>query len=71
LECEQLCPTEAIKAESGEADKERCIVCLACVANCPEQVLEINDTSKSWPSKLKKENATEESLKKLKSRIYS
>jgi ferredoxin/flavodoxin len=71
LECEQLCPTEAIKAESGEADRERCIVCLACVANCPEQVLEINDTSKSWPSKLKKENATEESLKKLKSRIYS
>ncbi len=71
LECEQLCPTEAIKAESGEADRERCIVCLACVANCPEQVLEINDTSKSWPSKLKKENVTEESLKKLKSRIYS
>ena len=71
LECEELCPTEAIKAESGEADKEKCIACLACVANCPEQVLEINDTSKSWPSKLKNENATEESLKELKSRIYS
>ena len=56
MECEELCPTEAIKAESGEADRGKCIVCLACVANCPEQVLEINDTSKSWPSKLKMEN---------------
>jgi ferredoxin len=71
LECEELCPTGAIKAESGEADKGRCIACLACVANCPEQALEINDMSKSWPFKLKEENATEESLKELKSRIYS
>ncbi|MFW9835767.1 MAG: EFR1 family ferrodoxin [Candidatus Thorarchaeota archaeon] len=71
LVCEELCPTGAIKAESGEADKGRCIACLACVANCPEQVLEINDMSKSWPFKLKKENATEESLKEQKSRIYS
>ena len=71
LECEELCPTGAIKAESGEADKGRCIACLACVANCPENVLKINDTSTSWPVKLKKENATEESLRELQSRIYS
>ena len=71
LTCEALCPTGAIKAESGEADRGRCIVCLACVANCPDQVLEINDISKSWPSKLKKENTTEESLNALKSRIYA
>ncbi len=69
LECEELCPTGAIKAESGEADKGRCIACLACVANCPEQVLEINDMSKSWPFKLKKKNATEESLKDVLIRI--
>jgi ferredoxin len=60
-----------MEAESGEADKGRCIACLACVANCPEQVLVINDMSKSGPFKLKKENATEESLKEQKSRIYS
>ena len=71
LECEELCPTGAIKAESGEADSGRCIACLACVANCPEKALEINDMSKSWPFKLKKENATEESLKEQKSKIYS
>jgi Fe-S-cluster-containing hydrogenase component 2 len=71
LECEELCPTGAIKAESGKADKGRCIACLACVANCPEQILVINDMSKSWPLKLKKENATEASLKEQKSRIYS
>ena len=71
LVCEELCPTGAMEAESGEADKGRCIACLACVANCPEQVLEINDMSRSWPFKLKKENATEESLKEQKSRIYS
>jgi len=70
LECEESCPTGAFKAESGEADKGGCIACLACVANCPEQVLEINDMSKSWPVKLKKENATEKSLNELKSRIY-
>ncbi|MDH4034335.1 MAG: EFR1 family ferrodoxin, partial [candidate division Zixibacteria bacterium] len=70
LECEKVCPTGAIKAESGEADKGRCIACLACVANCPEQALEINDMSESWPLKLKKENATEESLNELESSIY-
>jgi len=70
LECEELCPTGAIEAESGEADKGKCIACLACVANCPEQVLEINDMSKSWPLKLKEENTTEKSLKELESRIY-
>lgn len=71
LVCEELCPAGAIKAESGEAEKGRCIACLACAANCPEHVLKINDTTKSWPSKLKKENATEESLNERKSRIYS
>ena len=70
LECEEKCPTGAIQAESGEADKGKCIACLACVANCPEQALEINDMSKSWPIKLKDENVTEESLKELKSRVY-
>ena len=68
--CEEVCPTEAINAESGETDKGRCIVCLACVANCPDQVLEINDMSASWPFKLEKENATEESLKEQNSRMY-
>ena len=69
-ECEEICPTGAIQAESGEADRERCIVCLACVAHCPEQALEINDMTASWPLKLKKENVTEERLRELQSRVY-
>jgi ferredoxin len=70
LECEELCPTGAIKAESGEADKEKCIACLACVSNCPEDVLKINDMSNSWSHKLDMEKVTEESIKEQKSKIY-
>jgi menaquinone-dependent protoporphyrinogen IX oxidase/ferredoxin len=68
--CEELCPTGAMEAESGEADKGKCIACLACVANCPESVLKINDMSGSWPFKLEMEKCTEESLKGKKSKIY-
>jgi flavodoxin/Fe-S-cluster-containing hydrogenase component 2 len=70
LECEVLCPTGAMDAEFGEAERGKCIACLACLANCPEQTLTINDMSKSWLVKLEKEHATEESLKGQKSKIY-
>ena len=70
LMCEEVCPTGAIKAESGEADKGRCIACLACVTNCPEHILAINDMSKSWSFKLEKEHATEESIREQRSIIY-
>jgi len=70
FDCEELCPTDAIKAESGEADKGKCIACLGCVVNCPENALKINDTSPSWSLKLGNEKITEESLKKQKSVIY-
>jgi len=70
LVCEEVCPTEAMEAESGEADREKCIACLACVSNCPEQALRINDMSHGWSHKLEKENVTEESIKELKSKIY-
>jgi ferredoxin len=69
--CEESCPTGAMEAELGEADKGKCIACLACVANCPDSALAINDMSKSWSSKLEKENTTEEDLQGKKSIIYS
>ena len=62
LECEELCTTGAIKAESGETDKGRCIACLACVANCPEQVRPLPGRPERRPIKLEKENMTEETL---------
>ncbi len=68
--CQESCPTGAISADSGEADKKRCIACLACVANCPEDALKINDMSGSWSVKLEMEKATEESLKGQQSKIY-
>lgn len=68
--CEELCPTGAMNAESGNADKEKCIACLACVANCPEDVLKINDMSNSWSFKIEMEKTTEASMKEQKSKIY-
>jgi ferredoxin len=59
-----------MEAESGEADKEKCIACLACVSSCPEKVLKINDMSKTWSFKLDMEKVTEESIKEQKSKIY-
>ena len=70
LICEELCPTGAMEADSGKVDKEKCIACLACVANYPENVSKINDMSDSWSFKLEMEKTTEESLKGLKSKIY-
>jgi len=68
--CEEICPTGAMKAETGEAEKGKCIACLGCVANCPDQVLKINDTSKSWLNKLEKEKSSEETIASQKSKIY-
>ena len=68
--CEELCPTEAIKADVGEAEKGKCIACLACMTNCHDNALKVNDMSKSWSSKLEMDNVTEESIKSQKSKIY-
>ena len=68
--CEELCPTGAMDAETGKADKEKCIACLRCMANCPDNALQINDMSGIWSSKLEKDNVTEDDLKKKKSKIY-
>jgi len=68
--CEDVCPTGEFCAESGEADKDKCIACLACVATCLENVLEINDMRDTWSFKLEMEKITEERLQAQKSRLY-
>ena len=70
LACEESCPAGAMKAELGEADKGKCIAYLACVSNCTEDVLKINDMSNSWAHRLDMEKVTEESLREQKSKIY-
>lgn len=68
--CEELCPTGAMDAETGQADREKCIACLRCVANCPDDALRINDLSAGWDFKLEMEKATEESMKEQRSKTY-
>ena len=68
--CEEVCPTGAMNAEAGQAEKGVCIGCLACVSNCPDEVLKINDMTPSWANKLKLEKLDEESMKKKTGKIY-
>lgn len=68
--CEDLCPTQAILAEEGVADKDKCICCMRCLTDCPDGVLKVNDLSVNWPMKLEMHETTEEELKLLTSRTY-
>lgn len=68
--CEESCPTGAMNAETGEAEKGKCIVCLGCIAKCPDDVLKINDLSGTWSFKLEMEKVTEESIKRKTSKLY-
>ncbi|MBN1534101.1 MAG: EFR1 family ferrodoxin [Spirochaetes bacterium] len=70
MRCEEHCPTGAISAATGEADRERCIACLGCVSVCPEGALKINDMTGSWQFKLQMEKITEEGIAAKRSRIY-
>ena len=70
LICEESCPTGAMKAKSGDADKEKCIACFDCINNCPENILKINDISDSWSFKIEIEKITGESMLKQSSKIY-
>lgn len=69
--CEELCPTQAMNAETGEVgEKDRCIACLRCVDKCPEDALSINDLKPIWPLVLEHLKETEESISNKSSRIY-
>ena len=69
--CEELCPTHAMNAEMGEvSEKEKCIGCLRCIDNCPEDALSINDLNPIWPMVLERLKETEESIGNKRSKIY-
>ena len=69
--CEEICPTHAMNAQMGEvSEKEKCIACLRCIDNCPEDVLSINDLSSIWPLALDMLKETEESMRNKISKIY-
>ncbi len=69
MTCQDMCPAGAMDAEKGEADKDKCIVCLRCVANCPEEALKINDLSSFWSVMLERFKVSEEELNLKKSRL--
>ncbi len=68
--CENLCPTNAMNADTGTADKDKCIVCFRCIANCPDDVLKVNDISSAYTKKVKREKLTEEVLNNRMSKIF-
>lgn len=69
--CEELCPTHAMNAVMGEVgEKEKCIACLRCMDNCPEDALSVNDLNLIWPLALEHLKETEESIRNKASKIY-
>jgi menaquinone-dependent protoporphyrinogen IX oxidase/ferredoxin len=70
LLCEDLCPSGAMNAETGEADADRCICCLRCVAVCPDEILTFLDLSAFFPKKMEMEQETPQSLGAKQSTIY-
>lgn len=68
--CEDICPTGAMDAQTGQAQADKCIVCLGCVKNCPDNVLKVNDLSEFFKIKMKSDQETDETLKRKQSRLY-
>ena len=68
--CEEMCPTGAMDAETGEADADACILCLRCVQVCPEEVVNFLDLSGLFLKKMEMDRETPESLRGKQSRIY-
>ncbi len=68
--CEDVCPVQAMDAEVGLADRNKCILCLKCLVNCPEDVLKINDMRPGWIKKLEMHNMTEEEVNRIRTEMF-
>ena len=68
--CEELCPSQAMNADLGEADNEKCLRCLKCLDNCPDNVLEIQDMSLLSEFILNANNLTKDELERRTSKFY-
>ncbi|MFX1444147.1 MAG: EFR1 family ferrodoxin [Promethearchaeota archaeon] len=68
--CEQVCPSGAMNADTGEVDNNKCLRCLRCMINCPDNVLEIADMSKLSKFILNANNITKNELERKVSKIY-
>lgn len=68
--CEEVCPSRAMNADAGEADDDKCLRCLRCMINCPDNVLEIADMTKLSEFILNANNITKHELERRSSKIY-
>lgn len=68
--CQEMCPSGAMDAESGEADRSKCILCLGCVKICPDEALKVGDMSKVFKMKMDMDKETPESLEAKKGKLY-
>ncbi len=68
--CEETCPTGAMNAELGEANKELCLRCFRCFVKCPENALKIEDLYPKFILFTKVEKLTDEELKRKKSKFF-
>ncbi len=68
--CEETCPTGAMNAKSGEANKELCLRCFRCFLKCPENALKIEDLYPKFLLFTKVEKLTDEELMRKKSKFF-
>ncbi len=70
MACENHCPSGAIDAKKGEADKDNCILCLRCVDRCPDEILKYCDQSKMFDDMLVRLGTTKEEIARKKSKMF-
>ena len=71
LKCEIECPTQAMKAESGEIDLTKCLKCMHCVVICPDKVLKLKNLSDTFSVFQNRHQLTPEAINQKQSLIYS
>ncbi len=69
-DCEELCSTGAFNADLGKAEAEKCILCMRCLAICPDQVIEINDMTEAFQDFVERLGLTPELLASRKSQYF-
>ena len=67
--CEKECPVEAFNADSGETDRQKCILCVHCVSICPDKVIRTGEVSELFQKFLKRFQLTENIVKSKTSKI--
>lgn len=68
--CQNVCPTNAMDIIKGKARRNKCIRCLRCLYNCPEEAIKMPNMTSHYKLMKNTLRLTDEILKNKKSRIY-